>query len=372
MKRGLSLLSVVALLAMPAASAQAASSGTERAGVPNRYKVTRLVADRPGRAAQVDPNLVNAWGLVAGPSTPWWVADAETDVSTLYDGTGAVLPLVVKVAGGPTGAVFNGGASFIVSHHGATGPSLFMFATERGTIRGWDPNVPPPAPSTRAFRVVDGRDRDAIYKGLAIASTAAGDRLYATDFHNGRVDVFDGEFATVDVPGAFEDPDIPNGFAPFGIQSIGEDIFVTYAMQDVDAEDDVAGPGLGFVDRYNEEGVLLERVASEGELNAPWGLALAPSDFGRFSGDLLIGNFGDGRIHAYEPEADTSRMAGTSRPFKLEGTLRRRDGRILSIDGLWALQFGNGEAAGPTNSLFFTAGPAGEEHGLFGKIEAIG
>jgi len=330
----------------------------------NSYKLTKLVSDKPGVAAQSDANLVNAWGLVAGPSTPWWVANNGTNTSTLYDGAGNPIPLVVTVAGAPTGAVFNGGSGFVVTHDGASGPSLFLFATEGGTIRGWNPAVPPPAPSTKAFKVVDLSGEDAIFKGLAIASTASGDRLYATDFHNGRVDVFDEDFDPVTIPGAFEDPDIPTGYAPFGIQSIGSAIFVTYAKQDADAEDDVKGPGLGFVDMYSKRGVLLERVASQGVLDAPWGLAMAPDGFGEFGGDLLIGNFGDGTINAFERESDGD--------FEFEGTLHRRSGNVLSIDGLWAIQFGNGEAAGPTDTLFFTAGPNDERHGLFGKIEARG
>jgi uncharacterized protein (TIGR03118 family) len=351
---------VVAALAAPAASAGASSPA--RRGGDNSYRLHKLVADQPGEAAQVDPNLVNAWGLVAGPSTPWWVADNETDVSTLYDGGGNVLPLVVKVVGGPTGTVFNGTTSFVVSHQDASGASLFLFATERGTIRGWNPAVPMPAPSTRSFTVADRSEVGADYKGLAIASTPKRDLLYAADFHNARVDVFDGSFDLVERPGAFEDPDLPAGFAPFGIQAIGNRVVVTYAMQDADAEDEVAGPGLGYVDVFRRRGDLVGRVASEGVLNAPWGIAMAPADFGAFGGDLLVGNFGDGTINAFAPTA-----AGTYEPA---GTLMRASGKVLAIDGLWALEFGNGGAAGPTTSLFFTAGPQDETHGLFGKIEA--
>jgi uncharacterized protein (TIGR03118 family) len=229
-------------------------------------------------------------------------------------------------------------------------------------IRGWNPNVPAPAPSTKAFRVVDMRSDNAIFKGLAIAPTANGDRLYATDFHNGKVDVFNERFHLVNMPGAFEDPNIPDGYAPFGIQTIGNHIFVTYAKQDAAAEDDAPGAGFGFVDMYGREGKLLQRVASMGSLNAPWGIAWAPDNFGQASGDLLIGNFGDGVINAYEPESQGS--------FHFEGSLHRRSGNVMVIQGLWALEFGNGNAAGPTNTLFFTAGPNGENHGLFGSIEA--
>jgi uncharacterized protein (TIGR03118 family) len=355
--RSISIACVVAIIAVGASMGQAAASS-------NRYTLTRLVSDKPGVAAHTDPNLVNAWGLVAGPSTPWWVANNGTNTSTLYDGAGNPLPLVVKVAGAPTGTVFNGGAGFMVRDGADAGPALFLFATERGTIRGWSPGVPTPAPSTQTFKVVDRTDVGAIYKGLAIASTSSGDRLYATDFHNARVDVFDERFDPVRMPGAFTDPNLPAGFAPFGIQAIGRWIIVTYAMQDADAEDDVAGPGLGYVDAYSKRGALLGRVASGDVLNAPWGLAMAPDGFGAFSGDLLVGNFGDGRINAFVHESDGA--------WESEGALQRRNGNPIAIQGLWALQFGNGGAAGPTDSLFFTAGPNDESHGLFGEIRATG
>ncbi len=360
-KRSLWTLSVIALVVL-GASAQASSSPRTARRDENAYRLRPLVSDQAGEAPVLDPNLVNAWGLVAGPSTPWWVADNGTDVSTLYDGDGNTIPLVVQVNGAPTGTVFNGGSGFVVTHNGASAPSLFLFSTERGTIRGWNPGVPPPAPSTRAFKVVDRSAEGAIYKGLAIASGENHDFLYATDFHNARVDVFDEGFDPVNRPGAFVDPDLPAGFAPFGIQTINNRIFVTYAMQDADAEDEVAGPGLGYVDMYSRGGNLLGRVAGGGALNAPWGLAKAPADFGEFGGDLLIGNFGDGTINAFAPEA--------SGGFEPQGALHRLRGKVLSIDGLWALEFGNGAAAGPTNTLFFTAGPEDETHGLFGKIQA--
>jgi uncharacterized protein (TIGR03118 family) len=361
LKRSVWTSGVVALfLAMSTAAAttSAASAGD------HTYKLTRLVSDKPGIAMRTDPNLKNAWGLVAGAETPWWVANNGTDTSTLYDGEGHPLPLIVNVKGAPTGTVFNGGSGFVVTHNGASGPSVFLFATESGTILGWNPEVPPPAPSTRAFKVVDLSATGAIFKGLAIASTAAGDRLYATDFHNARVDVFDSRFNRIRKAGAFIDPNIPSGYAPFGIQEIAGHIFVTYAKQDADAEDDVAGPGLGFVDMYSKRGELLHRVASRGVLNAPWGVAMAPAGFGEFSGDLLIGNFGDGKIHVWDVEGDGG--------FELDGAVHRRNGNEMAIDGLWALQFGTGGIAGPKNALFFTAGPNDEKHGLFGTIQPAG
>jgi len=343
-------LAVSAALASPAA---AANGG---------YRVHRLVSDQPGHAAHTDPNLVNAWGLVAGPSTPWWVADNGTDKSTLYDGSGGAIPLVVDVHGGPTGAVFNGSSDFVVSHNGASGPSLFLFASEDGKIRGWNPGVPAgSSASTRAFVVASRSRADADYKGLAIASAAGHNYLYAADFHNGRIDVFNGSFVRQQWSGAFKDADIPNGFAPFGIQHANGMIFVTYAKQDADAEDEIAGRHLGYVDAFATDGAFIARVASRGPLNAPWGIAWAPDNFGHFGGDLLIGNFGNGRINAYRL---------TAGGWVLDGTLHRADGRAVRIDGLWGMQFGNGAAAGPTNTLFFAAGPHDEAHGLFGSVTA--
>jgi uncharacterized protein (TIGR03118 family) len=201
---------------------------------------------------------------------------------------------------------------------------------------------------------------DAVYKGLAIGSTAAGNQLYAADFHNGRVDVFNGSFQVINTPGAFVDPNLPAGYAPFGIQNLGGWIYVTYGKQDAARHDEIHGPGLGVVDVYDSSGNFLRRVATGGALNAPWGLTLAPAGFGEFGGNLLVGNFGDGRINAYRPTAQG--------PYAVHGTLRSMNGAPIVIDGLWGIDFGNGAAAGPTTSLFFAAGPDNENHGLFGVI----
>ncbi|HYZ76931.1 MAG TPA: TIGR03118 family protein [Gaiellaceae bacterium] len=337
-----------AVLAVAAAVLAAATPAAEK----NAYVQHNLVSDGFLPADHTDANLVNAWGLTSLPGSPWWVADNGTDVSTLYTADGTPRPLVVSVPNAPTGAVSNTGPDFVVG----SGPALFLFATEEGKILGWNMSL-----GTTAQVVVDRSAEDAIYKGLAIA----GDRLYATDFHNGTVDVFDGSFGQVNVPGAFVDPTIPASFAPFGIQNVGGNIFVTYAKQDADREDDVAGPGLGFVDEFDASGALIGRVASHGQLNSPWGLAPAPAGFGRFSGDLLVGNFGDGQITAFERQSNGR--------FEPRGQLRTESGGVLTIDGLWALQFGKGTANnGPTDTLFFTAGPDDEMHGLFGTIRAAG
>jgi uncharacterized protein (TIGR03118 family) len=348
-----------ATIAVPLASVPASAAPA------NAYVVHDLVSDGAHAADTTDPNLVNAWGLTAGPTTPWWVADNGTDLSTLYTAAGVKVPLEVQVGGGPTGAVFNGTPSFVVSSGTASGPALFLFASEDGKIRGWNLGVPPPAPSVQAQVAVDRSSVGAIYKGLAIGSTpSSGPLLYATDFHNARVDVFDGSFNLVSTPGAFTDPGLPTGYAPFGIQSIGAQVFVTYAKQDADAEDEIGGQSLGFVDMFDMNGAFQGRVATRGQLNAPWGLALAPGSFGRFAGDLLVGNFGDGEIHAFQLED------GTWAP---RGALRGTDGQRIAIDGLWALEFGNGAPNnGPTDTLFFTAGPDDESHGLFGTIRVAG
>jgi len=348
-------------LAVAVVAAGTTLAATASAASDNHYTVHNLVSDQPGVADHQDPYLVNAWGIAASSTSPWWVADNGTDRSTLYNGDGVARPLVVSVDGGPTGTVFNGNSSafFISDGLGHSGPALFMFATEAGTIRGWNPALPPTPPATSTQTFVGPNDADqsgagAIFKGLAIA----GSQLYATDFHNAKVDVFDSSFHLV--PGGFVDPKLPKGYAPFGIQNVNGNIFVTYAKQDADAEDEIDGHGLGIVDEYSTGGALLARVAQHGELNAPWGLAMAPSNFGKASGDLLVGNFGDGRINVFEPKKNGK--------FEDKGQLRGENGKALAIDGLWGIGFGNGSGSGDTDDLYFAAGPDHEAHGLFGEI----
>jgi len=325
----------------------------------NAYTQHNLVSDGAVHADHTDPNLVNAWGLVFNPRSDIWVADAGSGVSTLYDSAGKPVSLVVKIPGGnPTGIVYNGSAAFGVSKGGASGASAFIFATEHGRICGWNYSVD----STHAITMVDqGPKTGSVYKGLAIVDTGrTAPRLYATDFHNGRIDIFNQHFRPVRLPaGAFTDPYVPKRFAPFGIQNIGGALYVTYAKQDKAGHDAVHGAGLGFVDVYSANGRLLRRLVGRGHLNAPWGLARAPADFGRFSRSLLVANFGDGSIDAYAI-ADG----------KFLGQLRRPNHRPLKIDGLWGIRFGNGRPQQPTNALFFAAGPDHEKHGLYGRINA--
>jgi uncharacterized protein (TIGR03118 family) len=326
------------------------------------YIQTNLVSDVPGAAAHTDANLVNAWGVAFNPAGFVWVADAETGVSTLYDGSGVPSPqqnpLIVEIPspvagerGHPTGIVFSGGTDFLVSNGGAPAPARFIFATEEGTLAAWAPQVD----FTHALQVVNNAAGGASYKGLALGNG----RLFAADFHNGRVDVFDGAFAPVATVGGFAAPALPEGFAPFGVAFLEGKVFVTYALQDEDGEEEVTGRGLGAVDMFDSDGRLLMRVATGGKLNAPWGLAVAPANFGEHSGRLLVGNFGDGRINAYE-------LRGSR--FEWRGQLRGSRGPI-AIDGLWGLAFGNGVSGQPTNTLFFAAGPADETHGLYGRID---
>jgi uncharacterized protein (TIGR03118 family) len=332
-------------------------AGGVRPAAAQFYEQRNLVSDGSVPAALTDSSLVNAWGLVSSPTSPWWVVNNGTDTSTLYNAAGAKVPLTVSVEGGPTGIVFNGTAgAFLVT--GLT--SRFIFATEEGTIRGW------PGTGTVAFVGVDQSASGAIYKGLTIATTESGPRLYATNFSAGTVEVYDATWA--DVSAGFQDPTLPEGYAPFGIQNINNTIYVTYALRDEEGEDDVAGQGHGFIDAFDTAGNFIRRVASRGVLDSPWGIALAPADFGQFSNMLLVGNFGDGRIHAFDPNA----LEGNGQ-YQKRGQLHSAEGKPLEIDGLWALSFGKGAPNnGPANTLFFTAGPDDETGGLFGTLNAAG
>jgi uncharacterized protein (TIGR03118 family) len=352
---------VVAGAAIAVAGTSFAVAGADEGGGHHQFRQVNLVSDIGGVARVTDRNLVNPWGLAAGPSTPLWVADNGTDVSTLYSGgvrgsIPVVAPLVVSIPGGaPTGIVFNPTAGFVVRAGGAEAPARFIFDSEAGQITAWSPMVPP---ATEAQLEVT--TPGAIYKGLAIAQTPDGARLYAADFHGAKIDVFDEQFAAVHEAGAFTDPGLPGGYAPFNVQELDGRLYVAYAKQDADAEDEVAGAGLGFVDVYDTGGKLLKRLISDGALDAPWGMALAPRGFGGLGGDLLVGNFGDGKINAYDP-----------RSGEPDGQLTNEDGNPIQIDGLWALQFGNG-VIGTPRTLLFSAGIGDEAHGLLGEIVPAG
>jgi uncharacterized protein (TIGR03118 family) len=320
-----------------------------------------------------DPDLVNPWGLASGPTSPWWLADNGMDKSTLYTAAGIKQGLIVGVAGAPTGVVFNPSAQFVLTAQnnpdGKTGRAFFLFSNEEGAILAW--NFSAPANKATVVFPAAGDVSDAVYKGLAIAQFDGTNwRLYASNFRAGTVDVFDSNFAPVPDAG-FVDPTLPAGYAPFGIQTIGNVIYVTYALQDEDKKDDVRGPGHGFVNAFDLSGNWLARVASGDPLNSPWGLAWAPADtFGKFSGQLLVGNFGDGRINAFALQSD-----GT---FEATGPLHSASGPPLHIEGLWALQFGKDttnsgtSSNGNSNQLFFTAGPDDEDGGLFGFLTVAG
>jgi uncharacterized protein (TIGR03118 family) len=362
---------VVVASASIALAGIASPASAEGGGIATRsYVQTNLVSDIPGLAAHTDPSLKNPWGTSVGPGTPIWVSDNHAGVATLYDGAGNPQPLVVAIpappsagkgaVGAPTGQAFNTfdrtSTDFVISEKGSSGPAFFLFATEDGTIAGWNPSVD----RAHAIIAVDrstatdsAGDVGALYKGLALVTTPAGKFLYASNFRFGTVDVFDSHFNLVN---SFTDPTVPAGFAPFGIHNIGGKLFVTFAKQGPGKEDDAARPGNGFVDVFAANGDLLQRLVSRGKLDSPWAVTLAPSTFGAFGGDILVGNFGNGRIDAYDP------VSG-----EFQGKLSRPGGPIV-IDGLWGLRFAPATPGAGPNTLFFTAGLNDEADGLFGTI----
>jgi uncharacterized protein (TIGR03118 family) len=377
---------------------------------------TNLVSDLPGVAMIQDPHLVNPWGISESGGSPFWISDNNAGVSTLYNYNPAktptpvplsINPLVVSIPapgaplgadGTPTGTVFNidGGATGgfnlkgVLTNPKGTTSAVFLFATEDGTIVGWNPNVNPTGfdPAKAGTYGIIAKDNSgnnftepdptkqtgAVYKGLAIAISGsttpifAGDAnstavLYATNFRSGQVEVYDTNFGQVTLPlGAFTDPNLPRGYAPFNVQVLNNKVYVTYAKQDATGHDDVAGPGHGFVDVYNLNGSGLQRLVSRGPLDSPWGLAIAPAGFAGLSAPnnhpvLLVGNFGNGFINAFD---------ATNGNFL--GQLKDPDGEPIQIDGLWALKVGNGGNGGDPNAVYFTAGLFGETHGLFGSL----
>lgn len=349
----LSLCSI-GLLAALALPAPAAESGADT------YVQRNLVSDGSIPAEHTDRNLISPWGIAPSAAGVLWIAANGYSASTIYDSQGNARyspPLAVEIPGGsPTGIVGNDGEGFALPcPDGTSEPSAFIFATEAGIISAYSHR----ANLVNAIPVVDNSRSGAMYKGVAIAANGNGRFLYATEFHGGRVDVFDSAFNPVRLPaGAFKDPGLPAGFAPFGIQNIGGNLYVTYARQDDLKEDSVAGPGMGFVNVFDANGRLLRRLVSRGHLNAPWGMALAPADFGQFANHLLVANFGDGRINAYNPATG-----------EFKGQLKGIENKPLAIEGLWGICFGKSAADQPAAALFFTAGPAYENKGLYGRIE---
>jgi len=350
-RRALALAASIGLLLAVALPATARNINAD-----NLYTVNYLWSNVPGKAAQTDPNLVNGWGISHSGTSPWWVSNEGTNTSTLYNtNTNTKVGLTVSVEGGPTGQVNNPTTDFKVDAGTGLIASRFIFAAEDGELYGWN------GVGTVAVEAAD--TDDAIYLGLAIGHVGSANYLYAANFHAGTVDVFNGTWGdgSGSLAGDFTDPNLPAGYAPFGIQAIGDEIFVAYAKQDADAEEEVHGEGFGFVDAYGMDGTFHARIASAGDLNAPWGLTRAPEGFGKFSGDVLVGNFGDGRIHAFHETADG---------WEPHGLLKGTDHRPIVIDGLWGIGFGNNAAAGPATTLFFAAGPEDETEGLFGSITA--
>jgi uncharacterized protein (TIGR03118 family) len=378
MKYTIRWLSYAAIITISALSAAVTHADDQL----DRYLVTNLVSDIQGLAPNTDPVLQNAWGVAFTPAaSPFWVADNATGCATLYDGVGAKVSLQVKIPlpGGsipasackhvnpahppspspaaPTGMAWNPTTSpttgFLVPTTNL--PASFIFATEDGTISAWTGGL---TPADAAVLAVDNSASAAVYKALVFGTNPNGVFLFATNFRAGTVEVFDHSYQPVTTPGGFKDPSIPSGFAPFGMQNIGGDLFVTYAKQNAAKHDDVAGRGNGFVNVFDTDGHLLQRLVARGQLNSPWGVARASYAFGRFSGDVLIGNFGDGRINAFDSDGN------------FRDTLKGLDSKPIMIEGLWTLTLGGGRNSS-SDTLYFTAGPNGETDGLFGTITPV-
>jgi uncharacterized protein (TIGR03118 family) len=364
------------------AAALAGSTAAHASSLPNAYQVNNAVSDLPNRAAVQDPNLKNSWGLTfTSAASAFWIADNNDGLATLYDGNGTIVPLVVTIpcppqAGvgsacpqhaAPTGTVANPttavSTAFLVP--GTKLPAAFIFVTEDGTISAWAGGLTPPDNAVLAVNnaVTPNPTLGAVYKGLAVGVNVNGVFLFATNFRAGTVEVYapaptdspNGQYVQVKTDGGFVDPEMPDGFAPFGIQNVDGDLFVTYAQQNAAKTVELTGAGLGFVDEFDTDGHLLKRFATGGKLNGPWAVARASSAFGRFSGDILVGNNGDGKINVFDSNG------------KFLDQLMGPTGEPITISGLWALSLGGG-AKSSSDTLFFTAGPGGYADGLFGTI----
>ena len=348
-----------------AGAASGAGSTSNPPAESSAYAITNLVSDGAVPADSVDKDLKNPWGIAFDPLGPTWLSDNGTNLSTLYVDLGIKFPITVSIPAGssgpagPTGIVYNASlGEFIIGKAGAIGPAQFIYAGEGGTIAAWSQltlgNL-----DMGAETMVDNGPAGAVYTGLALAKNGSADFLYAADFHNARIDVFDKGFKPATSAGGFTDPALPAGYAPFGIQAVGDQLYVTYApQQGPENQQEMVGAGLGLVDLFGADGTLVRRVASGGVLNAPWGIAMAPADFGQFSKDLLIGNFGDGTINAFDPATG-----------QFIDSLRDAGGKPLSIPGLWGIAFGN-SLLSVSNWLYFSAGINDEADGLYGRIVA--
>jgi uncharacterized protein (TIGR03118 family) len=328
-------------------------------------------------SATVDANLQNPWGIAMATGLPFWIANNNGNTATLYTGTGvaetsavtgsatvgiAIPASAAGVAANPTGQVYNGNGGFTITTGSGAESALFIFAGEGGTIAGWAKDSGAAAATAYDDGVANGTAH-AVYKGLALGAVGSTPYIYATDLHNNKVDVFDTTFQKpAAMQGKFVDPTMPAGFAPFGITALNGQLYVTYAMQDAAKHDEMTGAGMGYVDIFDFSGNFVSRFATAGSLNAPWGIAVAPTAFGSIAGDVLIGNFGDGKINIFTPKAGALATSN--------GSLMANNGQAFVFPGLWSLVFGNGDADKPVGTLFYTAGFADQTDGVFGTITA--
>lgn len=379
----LGLLGAVTLVACGGGSGGGAVSSSASQPVSQMaggFADTALVSDKSGvvaTATTIDANLSNPWGLAIAPGLPFWVADNNNNLSTLYSGTGVVetasitgnndvgIDIPASAAGvpaNPTGQVYNGGGGFLIATSAGKESALFIFDGEGGTIAAWANGSGATAVTAYDDGVANGANH-AVYKGLALGTVNGATFLYATDLHNNKVDVFDTNFTKpAAMQGKFVDPTLPAGFVPFGIAALNDQLYVSYAKQDAAMHDETTGAGLGYVDVFDFSGNFVSRFASAGALNAPWGMAVAPAGFGSLAKDVLIGNFGDGKINIFAPNGTE---LATSK-----GPLMVTNGGTITIPGLWSLVFGNGDSDKPQTTLFYTAGFADQTDGVFGSISA--
>ncbi|HXP24770.1 MAG TPA: TIGR03118 family protein [Steroidobacteraceae bacterium] len=371
-----------AQLGMVCAFTLAACGGGSSSGAPPAaamgFTGTALVTDNDtvvATALTIDANLQNPWGIAFAPGSPFWISDNNNNLSTLYSGIGAnetqgvtgsasvgvAIPAsAAGVQAKPTGQVYNGSGGFMITTSMGQESALFIFDGEGGTIAAWAKDSGATAVTAYDDGVANGANH-AVYKGLAIGAVGGATYLYATDLHNNKVDVFDTNFSKpAAMQGKFVDPNIPAGFAPFGIAALNGDLYVTFAQQDSAMHDENTGAGLGYVDIFDFSGNLISQFASAGPLNAPWGIAIAPAGFGSLQGDVLIGNFGDGMINIFTPNGTALASA--------EGPLMSSAGQPFVFPGLWSLVFGNGDSDKPVTTLFYTAGFANQTDGVFGGI----